>query len=86
LTKTYEEVRRGPLAELADWSAAGVKGEVTLVVAGAPAGVAAVDPAELAAAVDVLVVGGMSRRDAVDTIAAQHGISRRVVYAAATRV
>ena len=38
LTKTHEEVRRGPLAELADWAAEGVRGEITLVVAGAVAG------------------------------------------------
>ncbi|WP_086757043.1 16S rRNA (cytidine(1402)-2'-O)-methyltransferase, partial [Streptomyces griseiscabiei] len=36
LTKTYEEVRRGPLAELAEWAAAGVRGEITVVVEGAP--------------------------------------------------
>ena len=36
LTKTYEEVRRGPLAELAAWAAEGVRGEITVVVEGAP--------------------------------------------------
>ena len=36
LTKTHEEVRRGPLAELVAWAADGVRGEVTIVVAGAP--------------------------------------------------
>ncbi|WP_157074985.1 16S rRNA (cytidine(1402)-2'-O)-methyltransferase [Janibacter limosus] len=35
LTKTYEEVRRGGLAELAEWAAEGVKGEITIVVGGA---------------------------------------------------
>ena len=35
LTKTHEEVRRGGLAELAAWAGQGVRGEVTLVVAGA---------------------------------------------------
>ncbi|HBO54647.1 MAG TPA: 16S rRNA (cytidine(1402)-2'-O)-methyltransferase [Janibacter terrae] len=35
LTKTYEEVRRGGLAELAAWAADGVRGEITIVVAGA---------------------------------------------------
>ena len=35
LTKTYEEVRRGPLAELAAWAADGVRGEITVVVSGA---------------------------------------------------
>lgn len=35
LTKTYEEVRRGPLEELAQWAAEDVRGEITIVVAGA---------------------------------------------------
>ena len=35
LTKTYEEIRRGTLAELAAWAEGGVLGEVTLVVEGA---------------------------------------------------
>jgi 16S rRNA (cytidine1402-2'-O)-methyltransferase len=34
LTKTHEQVRRGTLAELADWAAGGVRGEITVVVAG----------------------------------------------------
>ena len=38
LTKTHEEVRRGPLADLRAWSADGVRGEVTIVVSGATAG------------------------------------------------
>ncbi|MBO0789263.1 MAG: 16S rRNA (cytidine(1402)-2'-O)-methyltransferase, partial [Actinobacteria bacterium] len=37
LTKTHEEIRRGTLGELAEWAGAGVLGEITLVVAGAPA-------------------------------------------------
>ena len=49
LTKTYEEVRRGPLGELGEWARGGVRGEITVVVAGAPpAAPAAADPAELA--------------------------------------
>lgn len=80
LTKTYEEVRRGELAELAEWSAQGVRGEVTLVVAGAPAAAGVVDVPGLAAAVEHLVARGASRRDAVDTVASQHGLPRRVVY------
>ena len=35
LTKTYEEVRRGGLGELATWATDGVRGEITIVVAGA---------------------------------------------------
>jgi len=37
LTKTYEETRRDTLAELAVWAGSGVRGEVTVVVGGAPA-------------------------------------------------
>ena len=35
LTKTHEEIRRGTLDELAAWADDGVRGEVTVVVAGA---------------------------------------------------
>ncbi|MGB3258008.1 MAG: 16S rRNA (cytidine(1402)-2'-O)-methyltransferase, partial [Ornithinimicrobium sp.] len=34
LTKTYEEVKRGGLGELAEWATEGVRGEITIVVAG----------------------------------------------------
>lgn len=87
LTKTYEEVRRGSLGELADWAADGVRGEITLVVSGAtrqPASRPSDD--ELAAAVSTLVETGTTRRNAVDEVAARHGISRREVYSATNRV
>jgi 16S rRNA C1402 (ribose-2'-O) methylase RsmI len=84
LTKTYEEVRRGTLAELADWSTGEVRGEVTLVVAGAEQQPAEVDEATLAAQVAAYVDAGLPRRDAVDRVAAEHGLSRRLVYAAVT--
>ena len=84
LTKTYEEVRRGTLGELAA-GAADVRGEVTLVVAGAPdGGDETPGRDELAAQVAELVAAGSTRRDAVDEVAARHGLARRVVYAAAT--
>src|SRR3954451_12937044 len=42
LTKTYEEIRRGPRGELGSWSAESEpRGEIPVVVAGAPAGPAA---------------------------------------------
>lgn len=83
LTKTYEEVRRGTLGEIAA-GAGDVKGEVTLVVAGASGQVRVPAADELAAAVAELVDAGSSRRDAVDAVAARHGLARRAVYAAAT--
>jgi 16S rRNA (cytidine1402-2'-O)-methyltransferase len=56
LTKTYEEVRRGGLAQLGEWATDGVKGEVTVVVAG-------VDPTQPAGEVDLAtVVSGIRAR------------------------
>ncbi|GIG85610.1 16S rRNA (cytidine(1402)-2'-O)-methyltransferase [Plantactinospora endophytica] len=84
LTKTYEEVLRRPLGELATWAAEGEpRGEITLVVAGAPA-VAAPAPAvaDLRAAVADLEAGGTSRRDAIAAVAVEYGLRRRDVYAA----
>jgi len=80
LTKTYEEVRRGTLAELASWAAGEVRGELTLVVAGAPAGAAGVDPATLAAAVADREQAGEDRKAAIAAVARQAGVPRRAVY------
>ncbi len=80
LTKTYEEVRRGTLPELADWAAAGVKGEITVVLEGGSAEV--VDVASLVPVVEALVADGMRLKDACKTIAAGRGVSNRELYEA----
>jgi len=85
LTKTYEEVRRGGLGELASWAADGVRGEITVVIGGTSGGAVEADPATLAEAVATQVAAGLSRRDAVTAVAEQTGVPRRVVYDAATR-
>lgn len=87
LTKTYEEVRRGTLGDLAQWAADGLRGELTIVVGGATrkSGVTP-SPEDLAAQVAALVETGRSKRDAVDAVAAEHGISRRLVYTTVNRV
>jgi 16S rRNA (cytidine1402-2'-O)-methyltransferase len=80
LTKTYEEVRRGTLAELAAWATDGVRGEITLVVAGAPDLPVELTDEELRQSVVALVESGMSRRDAVAEVAERSGVPRRRVY------
>jgi 16S rRNA (cytidine1402-2'-O)-methyltransferase len=81
LTKTYEEVRRGPLAELAEWAADGLRGEITVVVAGAPARPAeAVEPTVLAAEVAAEIEAGTPRKEALSAVATAHGLPRRAVY------
>ncbi len=80
LTKTYEEIRRGPLAELATWAAEGVRGEITLVVAGAPDVPVEWDAAELAAAVAEEEAAGATRKDAIRAVVVRTGLPRRTVY------
>ncbi|MCW2675328.1 MAG: rsmI [Modestobacter sp.] len=80
LTKTHEEVRRGPLAELAAWAAEGVRGEITVVIAGAVAGPVQLSPAELAAEVAAEEAAGADRKEAIRTVVARTGLPRRVVY------
>ena len=81
LTKTHEEVRRGPLAELVAWAAEGVRGEVTIVVAGAePYAEVGSDPASLLAAVAELEADGVPRKDAIVEVARRAGVPKREVY------
>lgn len=87
LTKRYEEVRRGTLAELRDAvSALALRGEVTLVVGGAPAQASGstapgldVDAAIKRALRDA-VHEGASVRDVVDRVVAECGGRRRDIY------
>lgn len=81
LTKLHEQVKRGGLAELAGWAAGGVRGEIVLVVAGAPA--AAASPAEALAEVRRRVGDGERLKDATREVAAATGLSARELYAAA---
>lgn len=85
LTKTHEEVRRGALAELADWAAQGVRGEITLVVAGAAAPEPVTDPEILAARVADRERAGVSRKEAIVAVARAAGVAKRVVYDAVHR-
>jgi len=85
LTKTYEEVRRGGLGELADWAAGGVRGEITVVLAGAAAD-RPVDIDSLAEEVRRLADGGMRLKDAAAQVAAGAGVSKKALYDAAIHV
>ena len=86
LTKTYEEVKRGPLADLADWAADGqVRGEITVVVAGASAdevraAAGLVEPADWVQAVRELEADGTDRKAAIADVARAAGVPRRDVY------
>jgi 16S rRNA (cytidine1402-2'-O)-methyltransferase len=81
LTKTHEEVRRGPLAELVDWARDGVRGEVTIVVTGAePTAEVASDPDSLREAVADLQEEGLTKKEAIAEAARRAGVPKRDVY------
>jgi 16S rRNA (cytidine1402-2'-O)-methyltransferase len=84
LTKTHEEIVRGSLAELADWAADGVLGEVTVVLSGATP---SADLDTLVAEVHELVDDGARVKDAcAQVVAANPGSpSRRELYDAVLR-
>jgi 16S rRNA (cytidine1402-2'-O)-methyltransferase len=80
LTKTHEEVRRGPVAELVTWAGEGVRGEVTIVVSGAGPRFVAADAGSLRDAVADLEAAGEPRKAAIKTVAARAGLPKRTVY------
>ena len=85
LTKTYEEVKRDSLGELARWAEGEVRGEITIVVAGASdderrdaSGLG--DDEAIAAAVRNRMESGLSRKEAAAEVADRAGLSKRYVY------
>lgn len=78
LSKTYEEVKRGTLPELAEWAKDGVRGEITVVIEGA---------GEIKVDVDSLVDVAQGRVDAGERLKAicadlarTHGVSKNELY------
>ncbi|MBL1079514.1 16S rRNA (cytidine(1402)-2'-O)-methyltransferase [Nocardia sp. 2] len=78
LTKTYEEVVRGTLAELAAWAVDGARGEITVVLEGAQP--VSADPEDLVDRVEELVGKGLRLKDACGEVAAATGVSRKELY------
>lgn len=81
LTKFYEEVRRGTAVELVEWAEGGVKGEIVIVVEGAPR--RAASPDDALAQVQALVASGIRLKAACAEVAAATGLSSRDLYQAA---
>jgi 16S rRNA (cytidine1402-2'-O)-methyltransferase len=79
LTKTYEEVKRGPLDELVTWSKEGVRGEITLVVAGADPD-KVLTPEDLAREVAKDEEAGTPRKQAISDVAKRFNVPKRTVY------
>jgi len=78
LTKTYEEVRRGTLPELAAWAADGVRGEITVVVEGASH--ARAEVGDLVAEVSSRVAAGERLKAVAAEVAEIAGVSKKELY------
>ncbi|MFD2466339.1 16S rRNA (cytidine(1402)-2'-O)-methyltransferase [Amycolatopsis silviterrae] len=80
LTKTYEEVKRGTLAELAEWAADGVRGEITVVLEGATP--RQVEVSDLVPEVAERVASGERLKTVAAEVAGAAGVSTKELYAA----
>ena len=81
LTKTYEEVRRGTLAELTAWAEEHARGEITVVVAGLRG--AATEVADVVPTILERVAAGERLKDVCADLALQTGLSKKALYDAA---
>ena len=79
LTKLHEEIWRGTLGDACAWAAGDVRGELVVVVDGAPEAPPATDDAILTALRAELATGA-SMKDAASTVAGALGAGRRTVY------
>lgn len=83
LTKKFEEFRRGTIQDLLNYyKTNGVKGEITLVVAGAdtPNTDNIVETSMLLNKVDGLIKDGITKKEALKTIAKEYNVSKRELY------
>ncbi|WP_405375332.1 MULTISPECIES: 16S rRNA (cytidine(1402)-2'-O)-methyltransferase [unclassified Microbacterium] len=81
LTKLHEEVVRGPLGELASWAEGGVRGEIVVVIAGAP--VRTVSEADAVAQILSMVASGIRLKDAAAEVSRETGLPSRDLYRSA---
>jgi 16S rRNA (cytidine1402-2'-O)-methyltransferase len=86
ITKTFEETIRGTIADLqARIAAAEPRGEITLIVAGAPVRPADPDSATSGVTLELLREAGLSLKQASAVLAKLTGASRRDIYQSALR-
>jgi 16S rRNA (cytidine1402-2'-O)-methyltransferase len=82
LTKTYEEVIRGTVLELLEWAENNeVRGEIAVVVEGAPEQEPG-KPEDHVAAVNELIAQGIRLKEAVAAVAEDARVSKRELYSA----
>jgi 16S rRNA (cytidine1402-2'-O)-methyltransferase len=81
MTKTYEEVVRGTLTELLDWSLSKeMLGEFTIVISGFSPSEISYSDIEIADLVKRYESAGISRKEAIATVAKELAIPKRAVF------
>jgi len=81
MTKVFEEARGGTLLDLAGYyEEAPVRGEVTIVIAGAGKQAPSAPPPDLEERARRLLLEGLSRKDAAHRLAEETGVSRNTAY------
>lgn len=81
LTKIHEEIWRGSVEEgVAEAGTGRFRGEMTIIIEGAADAADRWDEATVRAALDDLIAGGTSRRDAAAQVAEQAGWRKKEVY------
>lgn len=83
MTKRYEETIRATLGELLSWAQNNeVRGEITMVLEGAPSNSAEITSEGMVSRVREFEAAGMDRKSAIATVAEEFSVAKRVVFAA----
>ncbi len=83
MTKRYEETIRATLGELLSWAQNNeVRGEITMVLEGAPSNSAEISSEGMVSRVREFEAAGMDRKSAIATVAEEFSVAKRVVFAA----
>ena len=81
MSKQYEEVIRGSLTQLVEWSESKeILGEITLVISGFDPGSREADSMQLINDVLKQEAAGLTRKEAIAEVAKQYEISKRIVF------
>jgi 16S rRNA (cytidine1402-2'-O)-methyltransferase len=81
ISKQYEEVVRGDLTQLLEWSKSkDILGEITVVISGFDTGSREISAEQIVEKVLKYENSGITRKEAIAEVASEYGISKRTVF------
>ena len=81
ISKQYEEIVRGDLEYLLDWSKSkDILGEITVVISGFDPGSREVSSQQIVEKVLSYEASGITRKEAISEVATEFGISKRIIF------